>query len=390
MTPVSGPVLIRFEGARATCLSSSVVSGCDRWKEIKVENKSYEFLKKLMSSISPPGYEDEAAVVWKDEAEKFADEFRRDLHGNSFAIINPGGSPRIMLAGHYDEIGFTITYIDDKGFIWFAPIGGWDPQVPVGQHVTIRSSKGHVPGVIGKCPIHLQKEDARKQITKLEQQWVDIGARNRKEAEKLVSVGDPMVITRDISHLVNNRVCGRGFDNRAGAFVVLEAARRLSGMKPGAEISAVATVQEEIGLRGARTAAYGIDPTVGIAVDVTFATDYPTMDDPRKQIGNIEVGKGVVVTRGPNINPKLYDLLIDTARKEKIAHQINVEPRGTGTDANVIQTNRSGVATGLLNIPNRYMHTPCEMVSMDDLDSCIGLIAHSCARITDKTDFVPF
>lgn len=343
-----------------------------------------------MTSISPPGYEDEAARVWKEEAETFAREFRRDLHGNSFAVINPGGSPRIMLAGHTDEIGFTVTHIDDNGFLWFAPIGGWDAQVPVGQHVTIRSANGHIPGVIGKCPIHLQKDEARKQVTKLEEQWIDIGARNRKEAEKLVAIGDPLVIARGIEKLANNRISGRGFDNRAGAFVVLEAARKVARMKPRAEIHAVATVQEEIGLRGARTAAYGIDPLVGIAVDVTFATDYPTMDEPRKRIGRIEMGKGVVITRGPNINPKLFELLVGTAREEKIAHQINVEPRGTGTDANVIQINRAGVATALLNIPNRYMHTPCEMVSLDDLNACIDLMAHACARISNKTDLIPF
>lgn len=355
-----------------------------------MQKQSHKFLERLMASISPSGYEDEAARIWGNEAETFAHDFHRDLHGNSFAVVNPGGSPRIMLAGHTDEIGFTITHIDDSGFLWFAPIGGWDAQVPVGQHVIIRGAKKHIPGVIGKCPIHLQKDENRKQVTRLEEQWIDIGARNRKEAEKFVSIGDPLVIARGVEQLTNNRICGRGFDNRAGAFVVLEAARKLAKMKPRAEIHAVATVQEEIGLRGARTAAYGINPQIGMAVDVTFATDYPTMDEPRKRIGRIEVGKGVVITRGPNINPKLFELLVGTARKENIAHQINVEPRGTGTDANAIQINRAGVATALLNIPNRYMHTPCEMISLDDLDACIDLMANACARITNKTSLIPF
>ncbi len=355
-----------------------------------MNKRSFEFLERLINSISPSGYEDEAARVWQKEASSFADDIRRDTHGNSDAVINAGGSPRIMLSGHYDEIGFIITHINDEGYLWISPVGGWDPQIPQGQHVTIRGRKGHVPGVIGKCPIHLLKEDARKKVTNLDELWVDIGAQNKKEAEKQVAIGDPLVISRALTRLQGQLVAGRGFDNRAGAFVVLEAARRLSKMKPKAEIHAVATVQEEIGLRGARTAAFGIDPQVGIAVDVTFATDYPSMGDAVKKFGHIKVGKGTVITRGPNINPKLFDLMVDIAQKEQIAYQINAESRATGTDANAIQINRSGVATGLLNIPNRYMHTPCEMVSLDDLDATADLMAHTCARISNKLDFIPF
>ncbi len=355
-----------------------------------MNKRTYEFLANLMAGISPSGYEDEAARVWQEEARTFADDLRRDAHGNSNAVINPGGSPRIMLSGHYDEIGFVISHVNEEGYLWIQPIGGWDAQIPQGQHVTIRGRKGHVPGVIGKCPIHLQKEEQRNKVTKLDELWVDIGAANRKAAEKRVAIGDPLVIARELSRLDRDLVAGRGFDNRAGAFTVLEAARILSKLKPKAEVHAVATAQEEIGLRGARTAAYGIDPQVGIAVDVTFATDHPSMSEAVKKYGNIKVGKGVVITRGPNINPKLFDLMVETARKHKIKHQINVESRATGTDANAIQINRAGVATGLLNIPNRYMHTPCEVVSLDDLMATAELMAHTCARITDKTDFIPF
>ncbi len=355
-----------------------------------MNKRSLNFLKSLIESVSPSGYEDEAARIWQEEARAFASDIRRDSHGNSDAVINPGGTPRIMLSGHYDEIGFVVSHISDEGFLWIQPVGGWDPQIPQGQHVTIRGRKGHAHGVLGKCPIHLLKEEQRNKVTKLDAQWVDIGASGRKQAEKLVSVGDPLVIAQGFNRLENNLVAGRGFDNRAGAFAVLEAARILSKLKPKAEIHAVATVQEEIGLRGARTAAYGIDPHVGIAVDVTFATDYPSMSEAVKKYGKVEVGKGVVITRGPNINPKLFDLMVDTARKEKIRYQINVESRATGTDANAIQVNRAGVATGLLNIPNRYMHTPCEVVSLDDLTGTAELMARTCARITDKTNFIPF
>ena len=355
-----------------------------------MNKQSLKFLTDLIGSISPSGYEDEAARVWLEEARSFADDIRRDTHGNSDVVIHPGGSPRIMLSGHYDEIGFVISHINEEGFLWIQPVGGWDPQIPQGQHVTVRGTKGHVHGVIGKCPIHLLKEEQRKKVTKLDELWVDIGARDRKAAEKVVSIGDPLVIAQGLERLQGDLVAGRGFDNRGGAFTVLEAARILSKLNPKAEVHAVATVQEEIGLRGARTAAYGVDPHVGIAVDVTFSTDYPSMTDAVKKYGNIKVGKGVVITRGPNINPKLFDMMVKTAEKEGIAYQVNVESRATGTDANAIQISRGGVATGLLSIPNRYMHTPCEVVSLADLTATAELMAHTCARITTKTDFIPF
>jgi tetrahedral aminopeptidase len=355
-----------------------------------MNKQSFEFLSKLITSISPSGYEDEAASVWLEEARTFAHDIRQDYHGNSDAVINPGGSPRIMLSGHYDEIGFLVTHVDDDGFLWIQPVGGWDPQIPQGHHVVIRGRKGHVPGVVGKCPIHLIKEDARNKVTKLDELWVDIGATSRKDALKKVDIGDPLVLAQGLQKLEGDFVAGRGFDNRAGAFVVLEAARMLAKLKPHAEVHAVATVQEEIGLRGARTAAFGVDPQVGIAVDVTFATDYPTMGESVKKFGKIKVGKGTVITRGPNVNPKLFDVLVDVAKKEKIPYQINVESRATGTDANAIQVTRGGVATALLSIPNRYMHSPCELVSLSDLDACAKLMAHTCARITEKTNFVPF
>ncbi len=355
-----------------------------------MNKRTLNFLTQLIESISPSGYEDEAARVWQEEARAFAHDIRRDSHGNSDAVINPGGTPRIMLSGHYDEIGFVISHINEDGYLWIQPVGGWDPQIAQGQHVTIRGKKGHVRGVIGKCPVHLLKEEQRNKVTKLDELWVDIGAANRKAAEKRVSIGDPLVVAQGLSRLEGNLVAGRGFDNRAGAFAVLEAARILSTLNPKAEVHAVATVQEEIGLRGARTAAYGIDPQVGIAVDVTFATDYPSMGEAVKKYGHIKVGQGVVITRGPNVNPKLFELMVETAEKKKIKYQINVESRATGTDANAIQINRAGVATGLLNIPNRYMHTPCEVVSLDDLMGTAELMAQTCARINAKTNFIPF
>jgi len=352
--------------------------------------KTENFLKKLVTTVSPSGYEHEAAKVWKAEAAQFADEIKHDSHGNTDAVINPGGSPRIMFAGHCDEIGFLVTHIDSDGFLWIGPIGGWDPQIPQGQRVVIRGKTGHIPGVIGKKPIHLIKPADRDKVTPLDSLWVDIGAKDGKEAKKLVSVGDPLVIDSGYQRLLGDMAVARGFDDRAGAFVVLEAARLLSGMKPKAEIHAVATVQEEIGLRGARTAAYGIDPQVGIAVDVGFATDYPQMSELVKKEGEMKLGEGPIVTRGPNINTRLFELMIKAAKEAKIPLQIQAEPRGTGTDANAIQLNRAGVAAGLVSIPNRYMHTPCEMVNLRDLEACAKLLAVTSARITGRTNFIPY
>jgi endoglucanase len=357
---------------------------------MKLSVESLDFLARLIETPSPSGYEDSAAALWEKEARTFTADVHRDAHGNTDAVIHPGGRPRIMLSGHYDEIGFLVTHIDDEGFVWFAPIGGWDPQIAQGQRVRIRARKGMVPGVIGKCPVHLMKEEARKQVTKIEEMWVDIGAKNRKAAEKLVEIGDPMVLDYGLQRLDGRVLAGRAFDNRAGAFIVLEAARRLAAGSPKAEIHAVATVQEEIGLRGARTAAFGVDPQFAIAVDVTFATDHPSMGDSVRQEGQVKLGGGAVVTRGPNIHPRLFDLVVETARQRKIKHQVIAAARPTGTDANVIQINRAGVATALVSLPNRYMHSPCELIDERDLEACIELVAETARRIGPDTDWRPF
>jgi len=352
-----------------------------------MDKVSVAFFEKLMATISPSGFEGEASKVWADEARTFTKDVWRDQHGNTFARINKGGAPRVMLAGHVDEIGVQVTQIDDKGFINFAPIGGWDPQILQGQRVFILGQHPRVPGVIGKKPIHLLKPDERDKATKLEDLWIDIGAKDRKEAEALVSVGDPGAIAADLVALPNNRYIAKATDDKAGAFVVLEAARRLAKLNPEAEVVAVATVQEEIGLRGATTSAYTVKPDVGIAVDVTFATDFPSMDADKKRFGDIRLGKGPVITRGPNINHVLFELLKSTAIKKKIHHQIMAEPRGTGTDANEIQLSRSGVATALISVPNRYMHSPVEMICLDDADLAAQLIAHTVMSLDQKSDF---
>ncbi len=355
-----------------------------------MKKTSMEFLKRLMSAISPSGYELDAVRVFRQEAESFASEVRTDVHGNTDVVVNPGGSPRVMLAGHYDEIGFIVTLIDSKGFLWVAPIGGWDPQIPQGQRVEVRTAKGVVPGIIGKVPIHLQKPDDRNRVTPLTDLWVDIGAKDKKAAEQMVSVGDPMVIDQGVTELPNGRLAGRAFDDRAGAFVVLETARLLAKRKPRAEIHAVGTVQEEIGSRGAITSSFGIAPDVGIAVDVTFATDHPMMEAAEKREGKVELGGGPVLARGANINPVLYAHLLQTAKKQKIPVQIVADGRATATDADPMQISRAGVAAALVSIPLRYMHTPSEIVDVEDLAGTIQLLARAIESMKPGQCWIPF
>ena len=355
-----------------------------------MKKTSLEFLKRLMGAISPSGYELDAVRVFRQEAEAFAAEVRTDVHGNTDIVVNPGGAPRVMLAGHYDEIGFIVTLIEASGYLWISPIGGWDPQIPQGQRVSVRTAKGVVPGVIGKAPIHVQKADDRSRVTPLTDLWVDIGAKDRKEAEKLVAVGDPMVIDQGVLDLPNGRLAGRAFDDRAGAFVVLETARQLARLKPKAEIHAVGTVQEEIGSRGATTSTFGIAPEVGIAVDVTFATDHPMMDSAEKREGKVKLGGGPVLSRGANINPVLFDHLLKTAHKEKIPVQIVADGRATPTDADPIQLARAGVATALVSIPLRYMHTPGEIVDVADLENTVSLLEAAIAAMKPGRSWIPF
>ena len=348
-----------------------------------------EFLRKCVDTISPSGFEEEISRIWRAEADKFADRTWADVNGNTYAVVNEGGSPRIMLAGHIDEIGLMITYIDDKGYLSFATIGGWDPQVLPGQRVRIRGKDGVIIGVVGRKPIHLLETEERKKVVKIDKLWIDIGAKDKEDAEEHVSIGDPGVLDYGFETLLNDLVAARAFDDRVGAFVVLEAARLAAKMNPKAAIYAVGTVQEEIGMRGAHTSAFGIDPQVGIAVDVGFATDTPGMGDEKKKVGDIAMGKGPMIARGPNINSKLFEILVNTAKKHKIPYQVEGAPRGTGTDANAIQLTRAGVATGLISIPNRYMHSPCEVVHLGDLENIAKLIAHTVTSIDDKTDFIP-
>jgi len=348
--------------------------------------KAVTFLKKLLDTPGPSGFESAPAALWREEAGRFA-AVSGDVHGNSIAIVNPGGSPTIMLAGHIDEIGVIVSWIDDDGFIYIGPIGGWDPQVLVAQRIRFLGRNGDVLGVVGKKPIHLMKTEDREKASKLTDLWVDIGASTRAQAEALLSIGDPGVIDAQAIDLPNNRIVSRSIDDRIGAFVVLEALRRYAAEPGEARVVAVATTQEEIAYRGggALVGAQHVDPTMAIVVDVTFATDHPGVE--KKELGEHKVGGGPVLTRGSVISPVVFRLLRDTAESLRIPFSVNAAGRDTSTDADAIHLARDGVATALLSVPNRYMHSPNEMVSLVDLDRAATLIAATCRAVTPATDF---
>jgi endoglucanase len=352
-----------------------------------MDKNALAFLEELVTTPSPSGYEQPAQTLLRERMARAADDVRTDVHGNVIAALNPKASLRVMLAGHADEIGLLVKHITDEGYIYCSAIGGVDPMVAVGQRVLIHGSKGDVPGVLGRKPIHLLDDEEKKKPPKIHQLWIDIGAKDRKDAERAVGIGDPVTFDVPFTRLRGQLVAARGFDDRMGAYVVSETLRKLQGKDLQVAVYGVATVQEEIGLRGARTSAFGIDPHAGIAIDVGHASDCPGVEKTR--VGEANLGKGVMVSRGPNINPVLYDMLLATAKKAKIPVQIEGVSGATGTDANVMQLTRAGVATALLAVPNRYMHTPCEVISLKDLDAASDLLAGLLAEMPAEVDFTP-
>jgi putative aminopeptidase FrvX len=345
------------------------------------------FLKRLLDSPGPSGYESAPASVWREEARAFAAEVTGDVAGNSIAVVNPKGSPTIMLAGHIDEIGIIVTHIDDEGFVYIQGIGGWDPQVLVGQRIRFIGRNGPVYGVVGKKPIHLIKTEDREKASKMTDLWVDLGVADKAEAEQHLSVADAGVIDARSHDLPNRRLVSRSIDDRIGAFIALEAARRYAERPGAARVVAAATTQEEIAWRGggALICASQLDAAMAIVIDVTFATDHPGLE--KKEVGDHPLGSGPVLARGALISPVVFGLLRRTAEERKVPYTVQAAARDTGTDADAIHIARQGVATALVSIPNRYMHSPNEMVSLDDLDQAATLIAEACRLVDQHTDF---
>jgi len=352
-----------------------------------LSSSSLAFLKKLLDTPGPSGFESAPARLWREEARGFAT-VRGDVAGNSLAeVAGSGGGPTIMLAGHIDEIGVIVTYVDDQGYAYIAPIGGWDPQVLVGQRLRFLGRGGDVFGVVGKRPIHLMKPEERDKASKMTDLWVDVGATSKAEAEARIAVGDPGVIDSRTMDFPNGRLVSRSIDDRIGAFIVLEALRRYAEAPGTAHVVAVATTQEEIGWRGggALVCATCVNPRMALVVDVTFATDHPGIE--KKEVGDHKLDGGPVLSRGSIISPVVFELLRSTADAEKIPYTVHAAGRDTSTDADAIHLAREGVATALVSVPNRYMHSPNEMVSLADLDRTATLLAETCRRVTKDTDF---
>jgi len=349
-----------------------------------LNDQSKQFLFDLLLSASPSGFEEPAARIWRTEAESFADEVTVDNNGNSVARLR-GDGPKVVIEGHIDEIGLLISYIDDDGYIWFTPVGGWDDQILTGQRVRIVGANGPVPGVIGRRPAHLLSTEDRGKASQIKDLWIDIGATSGEQARERVSIGDPIVIEQPIVDLGNNRIAGRGVDNRMGAWIALETLRALSSKRPAADVYAVAAVQEEITFLGARTSAFSLDPDVAVVLDVTHATDHPEAD--KRGQGDVRIGGGPVLSRRATVNPRVFQRFAELARADEIPFAVEAAGRSTGTDADAIAPARGGVPTAVVSVANRYMHSPNEVISLDDLDAAVRLIALFVADLGDSTDF---
>jgi len=356
--------------------------------------ESMVLLQDMLATPSPSGFEARIQAVIREHMAPLADEVQRDVHGNQWFVINPGGSVRLMLSGHVDEIGLMARYVDDQGFIWVTRIGGPDPVQHWGHRVQIHTKNGPVFGVIGKRPIHTTPPEDRAKGAKLEDLFVDIGSKDKNETLKKVRIGDPITMAVGFERMPNNLAIARAMDDRIGAFVVLEAFKKVHNhikkkkSKPmDCALYAVCSVQEEIGLRGATTSAYAIDPHVGIAVDVGFATDYPSEN--KKQLGEFKLGGGPILHRGANINPPLAEMMETLAGKKKIPYQLCGDGGVTGTDAGAIQVSRRGVAAALVSIPNRYMHSPIEMIHLADVENSAELLAQVAINLKAGQSFIP-
>jgi putative aminopeptidase FrvX len=359
-------------------------------KRSKAEDGFTPLLRELLIARGPSGYEAAPAAVWREAAGDFA-QVSTDVVGTPLALVAPKrgyqkDARRLLVMGHIDEIGLIVTHIDDDGYLWFREVGGWDAQILVGQRVVLDTREGTVPGVIGKKPIHLLRGDERKKVAEVRDLHIDIGARDGEEARKLVRIGDVAVIDAEPLELPNGRLVSRALDNRLGSFVALEASR-LVAEAGGArwETAAVAAVQEETVFGGSRTSAFSLEPDAAIVVDVTHATDAPGIDV--KEAGKHELGSGPVISRGSTLSDGVFELLHEAGEAEKIPFTVEASGRNTGTDADAVHISRGGVPTGLVSIPIRYMHSPVELVQLEDVHAAARLIAAAALRLTRESSF---
>jgi putative aminopeptidase FrvX len=349
-----------------------------------------DFLRDLLTAAGPSGYEAQAASVWRDHARSFAAEVTNDTMGSSVARVpatsDADAAPLIGLVGHIDEIGLVVTHIADEGVLRFETIGGWDPHVLIGQRVSVQTAGGPLAGVVGRKPIHLLEEEERKQVAKIQQMYIDIGASGKDDAARLVAVGDPAVIAVAPVELAHGRIASKALDNRLGAYVVAEAARRVAEEGGSSwNVAAVAAAQEETTFAGARTSAFALDFGCCVVVDVTFASDVPGMD--AAKTGVAKLGHGPQLARGANLHPRMFELLAAAADDAELTYSVAVPGKRSGTDADAIHMTRAGIPCGLVSIPLRYMHSPVETVQLADVEGAIELIAGFCLRLARDEDF---
>ena len=355
-----------------------------------MREQSLNFLRTLVNTPSPVGHEVRGQRVWLDYAGKFADETFSDAYGNCVAVLNKGGAPRLMLAAHADEIAMSVNYINDDGFIYVRKMGGVNAAITKAQRVIIHSSRGDrsgVKGVVGNVAPHLMKEEKEQKMPQMHDLFIDIGVSSRKDAEELVRIGDPVTLADEFDLLRNDLAVARAFDNRIGTFAVAEALRLLKGSKAKlhAEVCAVSNVQEEVGLLGARQIAYSLKPDVALVVDVTHATDYPTVN--KLQHGDVKIGKGPTITHGGCNHPDVVTRIESVAKTKKIPLQHEAMSNTSGTDTDAIFWTRGGIASALISLPNRYMHSPVEVVSLKDLEMIPELLAAFAASLKEGEQF---
>jgi putative aminopeptidase FrvX len=345
-----------------------------------VRAESETFFRDLLEAAGPSGDEREAAAVWRRYASGFAD-VHGDALGSCYATVNPGGERSVAVLGHIDEIGLVITHIDDEGFLWFRGVGGWVAAVLVAQRIRILTKDGPIVGVVGQKAPHLTDQEERDKPLRVDQLWIDIGAANGDDARSRVQVGDLAVLEVPVVDLAGSRIASRAVDNRAGAFVAAEAAR-LYADKPGPwKLVGVGSVGEETSFSGAYTSAFGLDPDAALIIDVTHTSDQPNV--PKRKVGEITLGGGPVVERGSGVHPAMFDLIGEVARAEGIPVQFGASSGSTGTDADAVKLTRAGIRCGVVSVPNRYMHSPNEIVDLDDLEAVAALIAAVARRLDD-------
>lgn len=353
-----------------------------------MKTKHERFLKQLLETPSPTGYEVPVADVVRERLSGTADEIRTDVMGSVHALLKGNADgPSLMLAAHMDEIGLMVTYISDDGYLSVAAIGGVDAAILPGLRVDVHTDAGTLRGVVGRKPIHLIKADERKNVTPIDQLVIDLGMPGKKVKE-LVRIGDAITFGVGYERFGKHMAVSRAFDDKVGVWVAVRVLEKLAKAgRAAGDFIATATVQEEIGTRGATTSAYGVNPDVAIAFDVTHATDYPGID--KTKHGDFVCGDGPVIARGPNINPLVYERLVAAAEKEGIPYQIEAEPSVTGTDARAIQVARGGIPCGLVSVPLRYMHTPTEVVCLKDLQATVDLLVRFALDLEEDACFVP-